>query len=274
MSRKTPSPALVIAVLALFAALSGTAVAAGIVPLAKRALTADKAKVADNARRLGGKTPAQIAAQLRGARGAVGAQGPKGDAGPAGAQGPVGPQGAKGPAGSQGAKGDKGDKGDTGDGIHLSGAVATVDDLPDTGEPGDAYLIGTDLYVWDGTDWANSGPVKGPKGDEGDKGDTGPAGPTGPQGPTGPAGPASTAASLVTVRTAAWSVDPADFGDFTASCNAGEKAIGGGWDDPVGYGHSWDSRPVDGDTGWGILVSVSDQAPDTQSGTVYAVCIK
>ena len=46
-------------------ALSGTAVAAGIVPLAKRALTADKAKtalVAANAKKLGGQTAAQIAA--------------------------------------------------------------------------------------------------------------------------------------------------------------------------------------------------------------------
>ena len=46
--RKRPSPALVIAVLALFVSLSGTAVAAGVVPLAKRALSADKAKQADN----------------------------------------------------------------------------------------------------------------------------------------------------------------------------------------------------------------------------------
>ena len=42
--KRLPSPALVIAVLALFVALSGTAVAAGIVPLAKRALVADNAK--------------------------------------------------------------------------------------------------------------------------------------------------------------------------------------------------------------------------------------
>ncbi len=52
-----PSPALVVALLALFVALSGTAVAAGIVPLAKRALTAN---TADNAKRLGGLTAAQV----------------------------------------------------------------------------------------------------------------------------------------------------------------------------------------------------------------------
>ena len=55
--RRLPSPALVVAMLALLVALSGTAVAASlVVPLAKRAL------VADNAKKLGGKTRAQVAA--------------------------------------------------------------------------------------------------------------------------------------------------------------------------------------------------------------------
>jgi hypothetical protein len=53
---RRPSPALVVAVLALFVSLTGTAVSAGIVPLAKRA------RVADNAKKLGGKTRAQIVA--------------------------------------------------------------------------------------------------------------------------------------------------------------------------------------------------------------------
>jgi hypothetical protein len=61
--RKLPSPAIVIAVLALFVSLSGTAVAAGVVPLAKRALNADKAKQADNAKKLGGETAAAIIAK-------------------------------------------------------------------------------------------------------------------------------------------------------------------------------------------------------------------
>jgi hypothetical protein len=61
--RKLPSPAIVIAVLALFVSLSGTAVAAGVVPLAKRALSADKAKQADNAKKLGGETAAAIIAK-------------------------------------------------------------------------------------------------------------------------------------------------------------------------------------------------------------------
>ena len=65
-----PSPALVVSLIALFIALSGTAYAAGIVPLARRALTADKAKVATtaksalvaaNALKLNGQTAPEIA---------------------------------------------------------------------------------------------------------------------------------------------------------------------------------------------------------------------
>ena len=62
---KRPSPALVVATVALFVALGGTAgaVVNAAVPLAKRAL------VADNAKKLGGQTSAQIAAA--GAKAAV-----------------------------------------------------------------------------------------------------------------------------------------------------------------------------------------------------------
>jgi hypothetical protein len=51
-----PSPAFVLALLALLVALSGTAVAAGVVPVAKRAL------VADNAKKLQGQTSTQVVA--------------------------------------------------------------------------------------------------------------------------------------------------------------------------------------------------------------------
>ena len=63
---KRPSPALVVATVALFVALGGTAgaVATQVVPLAKRALVADKAKSAvnsDNSKKLGGLTLTQVA---------------------------------------------------------------------------------------------------------------------------------------------------------------------------------------------------------------------
>jgi hypothetical protein len=49
-----PSPSFGLSLLALFISLSGTAVAAGVVPLAKHAL------VADNAKKLQGRTAAQV----------------------------------------------------------------------------------------------------------------------------------------------------------------------------------------------------------------------
>lgn len=56
---RRPSPAFVVAMVALFVALGGTAgaVVNAAVPLAKRAL------VADNAKKLGGQTPSQIVSQ-------------------------------------------------------------------------------------------------------------------------------------------------------------------------------------------------------------------
>jgi hypothetical protein len=56
MKLRRPSPALVVALVALFMSLSGTAVAAGVVPLAKQAL------FAKNAGKLQGKSARQIAA--------------------------------------------------------------------------------------------------------------------------------------------------------------------------------------------------------------------
>ncbi|WP_445480465.1 hypothetical protein ACULLL_10020 [Lysinibacillus irui] len=72
----------------------------------------------------------------------------------------------------------KGEKGEQGTGVRILGTLPDEGSLPPTGEPGDAYLINGDLYVWSDTtnDWTNVGTIKGPKGD------TGPQGPEGPQG--------------------------------------------------------------------------------------------
>jgi hypothetical protein len=82
MKRNLGGPALVVASIALFVALGEGAVAAGIVPLARHAITAT---TASNALKLGGKTPAQIKTSLRGATGPQGPQGPAGAQGQAGA---------------------------------------------------------------------------------------------------------------------------------------------------------------------------------------------
>jgi hypothetical protein len=155
MQLRRPSPALLIALLALFVSLSGTAVAAGVVPLAKRALSADKAKVADGAKRLGAGSSAALVAK----------------------------------------------------------AARTP-------------------------------------------------------------GPASSAAGLVTVKTGPWSLAANTGNDFAVACDSGQKAVGGGFEDPIGYAHSWDSRPSGDGASWRTVITVSSDAPSTQSGTVYAICLR
>lgn len=164
-----PSPAMGVALVALFVALSGTAFAVGsaVVPLAKRALTADNAKVAnlakhatiaDNAKKLGGQDAAALVHQ----------------------------------------------------------AVTQASQSP---------------------------------------------------------GPASTVAGLITIKTAPWTVGAGAGGEFTATCDAGQKAVAGGWEDSGGWGHPWDTRPTPDGSGWRTWVSVSPQAPGAQTGTVYAICL-
>jgi hypothetical protein len=62
---RKPSASLVVAMIALFVALGGTAgaVVTAAVPLAKRALVADTAKVALNAKKLEGQSAAQVIAK-------------------------------------------------------------------------------------------------------------------------------------------------------------------------------------------------------------------
>jgi len=117
--------------------------------------------------------------------------GPRGPAGPPGPTGPEGPQGIQGEAGL---------------GIVLRGTVTDETELPADGNAqGDAYIIGSDLWVWDATaGWFDAGPVQGPQGitgEPGAAGATGPAGATGATGPTGPAGPPGPATEVLWAET-------------------------------------------------------------------------
>lgn len=128
-----------------------------------------------------------------GPQGPVGPSGPAGPAGPSGPEGPEGPAGGQGPAGPAGPAGPKGDKGDKGQGIALKGYYDTYQQFiaaHPTGQPGDAYIVAGDLYVWDATDgnWQNCGPSIGPQGPKGDPGPQGPPGPDGKDGAQGPKG--------------------------------------------------------------------------------------
>lgn len=138
----------------------------------------------------------------QGPQGVQGEQGPKGNTGDTGAKGPTGdkgdpgnpgPTGAIGPTGLQGAVGPTGANGKDGTGVSILGSYNTLSDLQaahPTGNAGDAYLVGTDLYVWSSTTntWVDVGRIQGPQGEKGDKGDPGNTGPTGVTGPTGPTG--------------------------------------------------------------------------------------
>ena len=96
------TPAMIVAMIALAVALSGTAVA-GTKLITGSQIANGTIKLAD--------IHSSAKKALKGQTGVTGAQGPEG------AKGPVGPQGAtgaKGDTGAKGAPGTKGDKGDTG----------------------------------------------------------------------------------------------------------------------------------------------------------------
>jgi hypothetical protein len=93
-----------------------------------------------------------------------------------------GPIGLTGPTGAQGT------------GVTILGSYETEAALiaaQPTGEPGDAYLVSGNLYVWSEstTAWVNVGNIQGPQGLIGPTGPTGLTGDTGPTGLTGDTGP-------------------------------------------------------------------------------------
>ena len=138
--------------------------------------------------------------------GTVGPIGPTGQTGPTGPTGATGGQGPKGDTGATGAVGPTGPKGQDGTGVSILGSYASEELLKQnhpTGNPGDAYLVNGNLYVWSATenDWDNVGTIQGPQGEQGSTGATGPTGApgkdgangavgaTGPTGATGAVGP-------------------------------------------------------------------------------------
>jgi hypothetical protein len=162
MRIRMPSPALVIAAAALIVALTGTAIAANVVPLAARA------KVADNAKKLGGKTPAQVALM-------------------------------PGPA------------------TTLNGKSA--EEIAAT------------------------------------------------------PGPASAVASLVVYKTATRTLEPGLIVDTTTACDAGQKAIGGGFQGPDNNViTTFDSRPNPEGTAWRLRLASYDF--ENANVTLVAVCLK
>jgi len=207
---------------------------------------------------------------LKGQTGATGLQGATGPQGAAGPQGATGPQGIAGPKGATGPQGAQGPKGDTGEGIRITGTAATVEDLPETAEVGDSYLVGGNLWVWNGDDWANAGPVVGPQGATGPTGDTGPTGPAGPAGPMGPAGGVS-GYQVVTGTTS--DVDAWDASTASVACPTGKVALGGGAHMSSPWVNAATSYPVFADGAWAWVVEVFNWDEDySASVTPYVIC--
>lgn len=121
--------------------------------------------------------------------------------------------------GPQGVQGPRGPQGDTGAPLSIKGSFPTLDELQEqnpVGQLGDAYMVGTHLYSWNGSAWQDVGDIKGPKGDKGDqgvqgeKGATGAAGAQGPKGEvgaTGPTGPTGAAGKSAAITSASATVD-------------------------------------------------------------------
>ena len=78
----------------------------------------------------------------------------------------------------KGPQGVQGEKGDPGTGITIKGKYDSLSALQAAhpkADEGDAYMAGTNLYVWNGSAWIDCGNVQGPKGDKGDTGSKGDA---------------------------------------------------------------------------------------------------
>jgi hypothetical protein len=85
--------------------------------------------------------------------------------------------------------------------------------------------------------------------------------------------PASAASSLVTIKTAPWSLGANQGNDFAAACDAGQKAIAGGYDNPSGDALALDTRPGTDGASWRVfIVNLSESAG--ASGNVFAICLK
>ena len=139
---RRPSPATVIASVALFVALGGTTYAAitlpansvGTLQLKKYAVTKEKLALKTIAALKGRPGPQGpqgppgppgSGASGGGPQGPSGQQGPRGATGPSGASGPQGPSGAQGPGGAQGPQGQQGPAGPSEAYVNYGGASQT-----------------------------------------------------------------------------------------------------------------------------------------------------
>lgn len=86
-------------------------------------------------------------------------------------------------------------------------------------------------------------------------------------------GPASTASGLITVKSAPFALSADGQGRFTATCDAGQKAISGGYANPVGTAFSVETGPTADGSGWSIYL-LEASGSSSAIGIVQAVCLK
>jgi hypothetical protein len=106
--------------------------------------------------------------------GPVGPQGPQGIVGPVGPEGPIGPQGEQGiqgiqgivgpvgpvgPIGLQGIQGVAGPQGPRGEPLIIGGFLEDASQLPSEPLDLESYIIDGNLFIWDGTNWIDVGPL-------------------------------------------------------------------------------------------------------------------
>jgi hypothetical protein len=81
--------------------------------------------------------------------------------------------------------------------------------------------------------------------------------------------------SLVTVKTGSWAQTAAGVQGYTVTCDSGQKAIAGGWDQlnpNLGGAVSLSSFPTSDGSGW--TVWIWNFIASAHSGTTYAICVK
>jgi hypothetical protein len=149
----------------------------------------------------------------------------------------------------------------------LAAATAGAQAVIDGGDVRNNSLTGKDVKDKSLTKKDFKGSVRGPRGPRGARG---PAGPQGAQGPQGPAGaPGAAGATNVTTH-----LGPDVAGTSTASCPAGQRAVGGGGVATGMDGVLWASNPTPAS---GTPTAWEADAVDRLGGTTdtvqaYVVC--